>query len=91
MVLSKTIFLLLSEIIPTFALITRQSRHDSKLEFTLPWKCRDPTIEEAAAMTANGNPNFGVSSSFDPIGRSNGCMPDATCVNGVSSWTNVFQ
>ena len=72
------------------ALITRRSKFDSQLKFTFPWKCRDPTPQEAAAMEQAGNPTFGVSSSFDPIGTSNGCMPDATCVKGVSAWTNVF-
>ena len=72
------------------AFIKRQSSFDSMLQFTFPWECRDPTAAEGAAMIANGNPSFEISTSFDPIGTSGGCMPDATCINGSSQWTNVF-
>ena len=84
------IVFVLQELTLSTSLLTRQSKFDSKSSFTLPWKCRDPTPEEASAMKSSGNPSFGVSSSFDPVGTSNGCMPDATCVEDVSSWTNVF-
>ena len=71
----------------THALLTRQSL----INPTLSWVCRDPSSAEAQSMAALGNPSFGVSSSYDPIGILGGCMPDATCnSNGVSAWTNVF-
>ena len=84
------IAILLIELSPAYSLITRQSKFDANLKFTVPWKCRDPTPEEAARMHDVGNPTYSVSSSFDPVGTSNGCMPDATCIDGSSSWTNVF-
>ena len=72
------------------AYITRKSKFDASSQFTIPWVCRDPTSSENKSM-ALLNPSFGVSSTYDPIGVSGGCMPDATCVNGVSQWTNVFR
>ncbi len=57
---------------------------------SLWWLCREPTASEAASMVALKNPKFAISTDYDPIGISGGCMPDATCVDGHSSWTNVF-
>ena len=58
---------------------------------TLSWACRQPADDEKSSMIALGNPNFGISKDYDPVGITGGCMPDATCnSNGVSSWTNVF-
>ena len=73
----------------SMAYITRRSEFDTNMQFTIPWKCRDPTPSEIESM-GSLNPKFGVSTIFDPIGVSGGCMPDATCVNGISQWTNVF-
>ena len=54
------------------------------------WVCREPSADEKASMIALNNPTFGISTNYDPIGITGGCMPDATCKSGVSAWTNVF-
>jgi hypothetical protein len=74
--------------VPVDGLLKRTSTTDSKLQ----WFCRNPKPDEAQSMKDNGNPNFGMSTSADPIGYSGGCMPDATCdeATGRSAWTNVF-
>ncbi len=67
-------------------LFTRTSVNDPKYT----WTCTAPTAAQAVEYVGDGNPNFLVKPVFDPVGISGGCMPDATCVAGVSAWTNVF-
>jgi hypothetical protein len=83
-------YLIAMDTAPTLAYTTRSSAYDSEKLFTFPWKCRDPTNTEILSITAQAIQSSDISSEYDPIGVSGGCMPDATCVDGRSQWTNVF-
>ncbi len=87
---SALYFTVAGHIVPACTYITRTSAYDSGRLFTFPWKCRDPTKKETISMLAFGNNVSDVSSTYDPIGVSGGCMPDATCVDGRSQWTNIY-
>jgi hypothetical protein len=71
-------------------LVEGSIKRTSKLDSKLTWVCKDPTDEEKKSMIENGNSGFQFSATYDPVGYGGGCMPDATCVNQKSEWTNVF-
>ena len=72
--------------VPAEGLLSRTSTMDP----TLTWNCRDPNDAEKSEMLANGNSKFQQTRDGDPLGIAGGCMPDATCKDGKSAWTNVF-
>jgi hypothetical protein len=74
--------------LPIDGLITRKSKSD--FNPTATWVCREPTAEDKKTMIDAGNTDFQFRADADPVGFGGGCMPDATCVAGKSSWTNVF-
>ena len=54
------------------------TKFSSQVDPSKYWICRDPTQAESGK-----DENY-------QLQLNGGCMPDATCVNGKSNWTNLF-
>ena len=57
------------------------SRFSSEINPETSWLCRSATATEEAK---------GSALSLELIKADGGCMPDATCRNSRSNWTNLF-